>query len=284
MAADHGLDVRRAFLPTGSVQPGTRSWPARENAARSLKRAVVTGVRTAGEHGRVTEVDLAARLDRYDVTSELSRQRLRKLNRGARGAAWWNAFRNEVSAPYLGYACWGPEPAHALQVAGSIGSGLPEAAQNEGALTIGAVGAVAAGLVDGPRSWRWAALARRSPPLGPQPALGGSVIRQHIWLPSDQTTALAQYHLLHGIAGLCAWLHRAFTLSESGARTSGSKFCFGTGRGGLAIPSVNGPWAMGRVSNSEALLVPLQPKVALLLSCRAWRRKCRYGERTSDGY
>lgn len=118
MAADHGLDVRSAFLPTGSAEPGQRSWLAQENAACSLKRALVKGVRTAGGDGLITEVDLAALLDRYDVTSELSRQRLRNLNRGPRGTGWWNAFRNEVSALYLRYARWGAEAAHALQVAG----------------------------------------------------------------------------------------------------------------------------------------------------------------------
>ena len=103
MASDQGPVVQSAVLRGELVRLRKERGLTQEQVAENLEWSASKLIRVEGGRSSITKVDLDALLGQYGVTSESQRERLYHLNRGARAVGWWNAYRNDVLAPYLNY-------------------------------------------------------------------------------------------------------------------------------------------------------------------------------------
>src|SRR6266700_5330009 len=103
MASDQGPVVQSAVLRSELVRLRKERGLTQEQVAGNLDWSASKLIRVEGGRSSITKVDLDALLGQYGVTSESQRERLSNLNRGARAVGWWNAYRNDASAPYLSY-------------------------------------------------------------------------------------------------------------------------------------------------------------------------------------
>src|ERR1700759_3867670 len=103
MASDQGPVIQSAILRTELVRLRKVKGMTQEQVARSLEWSPSKLIRVEGGHSSITKVDLDALLDQYGVPADGDRDRLQRLNRGARSTGWWDAYSKEVGAPYLKY-------------------------------------------------------------------------------------------------------------------------------------------------------------------------------------
>src|SRR5213075_667414 len=96
MASDQGPVIQSAVLRTELVRLRKERNLTQEQVATNLEWSASKLIRVEGGRSSITKVDLDALLGQYGVTSEVQRDRLQDLNRGARAVGWWNAYRNDV--------------------------------------------------------------------------------------------------------------------------------------------------------------------------------------------
>ena len=156
-----------------------------EQVAGNLEWSASKLIRVEGGRSSITKVDLDALLQLYGLTSESQRERLHNLNRGARATGWWDAYRNDVPAPYLNYVGYEAGTAFIRQFPGTVVPGLLQTAEYAEALTVISVEPVKVASVVGLRLQRQAELAQRDTPPRQYYVLDEAVIRRHIGIQTD---------------------------------------------------------------------------------------------------
>ena len=142
-------------------------------------------IRVEGGRSAVTKVDLDALLTEYGVTSGAERDRLQQLNRWAREPAWWDVYRNDISAPYLSYVGYEAGASFIRQFPGTVVPGLLQTEEYAKALTIGAVDVMKVNPVVKLRLQRQAEIAKRTDPPYQYYVLDEAVIRRRIGIEID---------------------------------------------------------------------------------------------------
>lgn len=103
MAVDQGPVVQSAILRGELVRLRKENGLTQGDVARALEWSPSKLIRVEGGRSGITKVDLDALLAQYGVTADGERGRFQQLNRAARLRGWWDAYRDDVSAPYLNY-------------------------------------------------------------------------------------------------------------------------------------------------------------------------------------
>lgn len=107
MANDQGPVVQSALLRGELIRLRKGRGMTQEQVATELEWSPSKLIRVEGGRSAVTKVDLDALISLYGVTSEIDRERLQALNRGARNRAWWDDYRDDILSPiyvrYVGY-------------------------------------------------------------------------------------------------------------------------------------------------------------------------------------
>lgn len=196
MATDQGPVVQSAILRLELVRLRKKNKLTQEDVARGLEWSTSKLIRVEGGHSSITKVDLDALLTRYGVTSGSDRQRLQDLNRGARLAGWWNAYRNEISAPYLNYVGYEAGASFIRQFPGTVVPGLLQTDRYAEALTTNAVESKEVVPVVNLRLQRQLELAQRSERPRQYYVLDEAVIRRHIGIEIDPTIMPNQLHYI----------------------------------------------------------------------------------------
>jgi transcriptional regulator with XRE-family HTH domain len=195
MANDQGPVVQSAILRSELVRLRKERNLTQEQVAANLEWSASKLIRVEGGHSSITKVDLDALLGQYGVTSESQRERLQGLNRGARQAGWWEAYRNDASAPYLNYVGYEAGAAFIRQFPGMVVPGLLQTAEYAEALTSVSVAPVQVAPVVKLRMQRQSELAQRETPPRQYFVLDEAVIRRHIGI--EQDPAIMPNQLLH---------------------------------------------------------------------------------------
>ncbi len=200
MGADQGPVVQSALLRAEIVRLRKRSKLTQEQVARSLEWSPSKLIRVEGGHSSITKVDLDALLDQYGVPADGDRDRLQRLNRGARSTGWWDAYSKEVGAPYLKYVGYEAGASLIRQFSGTVIPGLLQTQPYAQALTTSAIEAVGVGPVVRLRMQRQEELAKRDDPPRQQYVLDEATIRRHVGVDSDPGVMPAQLNHIVDIA------------------------------------------------------------------------------------
>lgn len=166
-----------------------------EQVAGNLEWSASKLIRVEGGHSSITKVDLDALLAQYNVASEAERERLQALNRGAKEAGWWEAYRNDTAPAYLNYVGYEAGAAFIRQFFGTVVPGLLQTAEYAEALTAISVNPVRVASVVKLRVERQTQLAQREIPPRQYFILDEAVIRRHIGVAKDP--AIMPSQLLH---------------------------------------------------------------------------------------
>jgi transcriptional regulator with XRE-family HTH domain len=186
MASDQGPVVLSAVLRAELVRLRKDRDLTQEQVAASLEWSGSKLIRIEGGRSSITKVDLDALLGQYGVTSEVQRDRLQDLNRGARAVGWWNAYRNDVPSEYLDYVGYEAGAAFIRQYQGAVVPGLLQTPEYARAVTVISVeDRHKIDAVVGLRIQRQAELARREPPPRQYYVLDEAVIRRHVGMPDE---------------------------------------------------------------------------------------------------
>ena len=297
MAAGQGPVVQSAILRTELVRLRKRNGLTQESVASALEWSASKLIRVEGGRSSITKVDLDALLDRYGVTSEQVRRQLQDLNRGARETGWWDAYRSEISAPYLNYVGYEAGATYIRQFPGSVLPGLLQTAGYAKALTVSAVGVLEAGPVVRLRLQRQSELDKRSAPPHQSYVLDEAVIRRHIGIDTDPAIMPNQLRYLADraasddrimvrvipfTAGAHAGLSGAFTLLELDGELPDLLY-LDTGQGEHARLSIDSPWVAEYADKFETLLDLALSGSESIAFIRSAAEEYRYGERTLDG-
>jgi transcriptional regulator with XRE-family HTH domain len=156
-----------------------------EQVAAELEWSPSKLIRVEGGRSSITKVDLDALLTRYGVTSESTRERLQALNKGARERAWWDKYREGISAPYLDYVGYEAGAAFIRQFESGFVPGLLQTREYAEAVTEYSVNAARVGSVVGLRLERQRELAKRSPQPRRYYVVDEAVIRRHVGISKD---------------------------------------------------------------------------------------------------
>lgn len=98
-----GPVVQSALLRNELVRLRKSRGLTQGQVARDLDWSSSKLIRIEGGKSGLTRTDLLALLDRYGVSSEEQVARLLELQRGARGPAWWDSYKEFTSEGYLTY-------------------------------------------------------------------------------------------------------------------------------------------------------------------------------------
>jgi transcriptional regulator with XRE-family HTH domain len=195
MASDQGPVIQSAILRSELVRLRKTRSMTQEQVAGNLEWSASKLIRVEGGHSSITKVDLDALLVQYDVTSEDERERLQSLNRGAKEAGWWEAYRNDTAPAYLNFVGYEAGAAFIRQFFGTAVPGLLQTPEYAEALTAISVDPVRVASVVKLRVQRQAELARRETPPRQYFVLDEAVIRRHIGVAKDP--AIMPSQLLH---------------------------------------------------------------------------------------
>src|SRR5690242_510392 len=195
MASDQGPVIQSAVLRSELVRLRKERGVTQEQVAGKLEWSASKLIRVEGGHSSITKVDLDALLGQYGVTSESQRERLQALNRGAKEAGWWEAYRNDTAPAYLNYVGYEAGAAFIRQFFGTVVPGLLQTPEYAEALTAVSVDPVQVASAVKLRVQRQAELARRETPPRQYFVLDEAVIRRHIGVAKDPAIMPAQ--LLH---------------------------------------------------------------------------------------
>ena len=195
MASDQGPVIQSAVLRTELVRLRKERNLTQEQVAANLEWSASKLIRVEGGRSSITKVDLDALLAQYGVTSESQRERLQALNRGAKEAGWWEAYRNDVPAPYLSYVGYEAGAAFIRQFPGTVVPGLLQTPEYAEALTSISVAPVRIAPVVKLRMQRQTELAQRETPPRQYYVLDEAVIRRHIGIQQDP--AIMPNQLMH---------------------------------------------------------------------------------------
>jgi transcriptional regulator with XRE-family HTH domain len=268
MTDDHGPVVQSAVLRNELVRLRRASRLSQYEVAHELEWSPSKLIRMEGGRSSITTADLDALLTRYAVDSEAERERLHKLNRGARGAGWWDAYRAEIPGPYLDYVGYEAGTVFIRQFPGTVVPGLLQTAEYAEALTTSAVDPIQVGSVVNVRLQRQSELMRRSSPPRQYFVLDESVIRRHVGIDRDPGIMPNQLRYIADAAtgrkavtirvipfnvGVHAGLSGPFTLLEFDGGVSDLLY-LDTGRGELATLTGNDPDVAEYADKFESLL------------------------------
>src|SRR5580693_9208052 len=103
MAGDQGPVVQSALLRGELVRLRKERELTQEKVAEDLEWSPSKLIRVEGGRSGITKTDLDALLTRYGVEVEADREKLQEINRAAKLPAWWDKYRNQISAPYLNF-------------------------------------------------------------------------------------------------------------------------------------------------------------------------------------
>ena len=103
MASDQGPVVQSALLRRELVRLRRDRGLTQQQVASNLDWSASKVIRVEGGGSSITKVDLDALLSQYGVRSAAERERLQKLNRGARERGWWESYKDDLSPAYLNY-------------------------------------------------------------------------------------------------------------------------------------------------------------------------------------
>jgi hypothetical protein len=142
-------------------------------------------IRVEGGRSSITKVDLNALLARYGVTSESTRERLESLNRGARERAWWDRYRDDISATYLDYVGFEAGAAFIRQFESGFIPGLLQTSEYAEAVTENSVNAARVKPIVELRLQRQREQAQRSPQPRRYYVLDEAVIRRQVGISKD---------------------------------------------------------------------------------------------------
>lgn len=270
MAADQGPIVASAVLRGELVRLRKASKLTQEDVARDLEWSPSKLIRVEGGRSAVTKVDLDALLTEYGVTSGAERDRLQQLNRWAREPAWWDVYRNDISAPYLSYVGYEAGASFIRQFPGTVVPGLLQTEEYAKALTIGAVDVMKVNPVVKLRLQRQAEIAKRTDPPYQYYVLDEAVIRRRIGIEIDPSIMPNQLRFIADraadndritvrvipfSAGAHVGLSGAFTLLDFDGGLPDLLY-LDTGRGELADITGDSPQVADYRANFEALLRP----------------------------
>lgn len=200
MAADQGPLVQSAVVRADLIRLRKARRRTPEDAARDLQWPTTKLIRIEGGRSSITPADLDALLVLYGVSSESERERLQSLGRGAREIGWWNAYRDEISLPYLEYVGYEAGAAFVRQFPGTVIPGLLQTAEYAEALTAGAIDPVDVAAVVGLRLQRQSELALRSDPPRQYYVLDEAVIRRHVGIGTNPDPMPAQLYYIADVA------------------------------------------------------------------------------------
>src|SRR2546421_1227188 len=164
MASDQGPVIQSAVLRSELVRLRKEKGVTQEQVAGKLEWSASKLIRVEGGHSSITKVDLDALLGQYGVTSESQRERLQALNRGAKEAGWWEAYRSDVPVQYLTYVGYEAGAAFIRQFPGTVVPGLLQTPQYAEALTAISVTPLGVAPVVKLRMQRQSELAQRENP------------------------------------------------------------------------------------------------------------------------
>jgi transcriptional regulator with XRE-family HTH domain len=185
VATDQGPVVQSAQLRNELVRLRRENDLTQEQVAFDLEWSPSKLIRIEGGRSSVTKVDLDALLTKYGVTSESTRERLHTLNRGARERAWWDKYKDDVSANYLNYVGFEAGAAFIRQFQAFSVPGLLQTADYAEAVTVNSVDAVRVGAIVGLRLQRQSELAQREPRPRQYFVVDEAVIRRHVGISKD---------------------------------------------------------------------------------------------------
>lgn len=185
MASDQGPVVQSAVLRSELIRLRKANGMTQEQVAGNLEWSASKLIRVEGGRSSITKVDLDALLQQYGLTSESQRERLQRLNRGARAVGWWDAYRNDVAAQYLNYVGYEAGAAFIRQFPGTVVPGLLQTPEYAEALTVISVESVKVAPVVKLRLQRQSELAQREIPPRQHYVLDEAVIRRHIGIQKD---------------------------------------------------------------------------------------------------
>lgn len=198
MATDQGPVVQSALLRSELVRLRKESTLTQERVAGDLAWSPSKLIRLEGGRSAITQVDLDALLSVYRVTSEIQRERLHALNRGARQRGWWVRYRDDIDPQYLNYVGFEAGAAFIRQFQNGFVPGLLQTAEYAEAVTVvGSVDADVVGSVVGLRLQRRAELEQRSAPPRRYFVIDEGVIRRQVGVKTDRAIMPNQ---LRGIA------------------------------------------------------------------------------------
>jgi transcriptional regulator with XRE-family HTH domain len=180
VANDQGPVVLSALLRGDLVRLRRESGLTQEQVASDLEWSPSKLIRVEGGRSSITKVDLDALLTRYGVTSESTRERLQLLNKGARAAAWWDKYRDDVSPTYLSFVGFEAGAAFIRQFQSGFVPGLLQTPDYAEAVTVNSVDAVRVAAIVGLRLQRQAELAQRDPRPRQYYVLDEAVIHRHV--------------------------------------------------------------------------------------------------------
>lgn len=192
MATDQGPVVQSALLRGELVRMRRESGLTQEQVASDLEWSSSKLIRVEGGRSSITKVDLDALLAVYGVTSESTRERLQALNHGARAAAWWNKYRDDVAPIYLSYVGFEAGAAFIRQFQTSFLPGLLQTADYAEAVTVNSVDAVRVASIVGLRLQRQAELAQRDPRPRQYYVVDEAVIRRYVGIAKSPDIMPAQ--------------------------------------------------------------------------------------------
>jgi transcriptional regulator with XRE-family HTH domain len=157
-----------------------------EQVAAELEWSPSKLIRVEGGRSSITKVDLDALMDRYGVTSEVQRDRMQALNRGARERGWWDDYRNELAPTYVTYVGYEAGASYIRTFQTMVVPGLLQTsgyAQELAASTVEDKVRIAS--VVRLRLLRQAELAKRTPQPRQYFVLDEAVIRRHVGIQTD---------------------------------------------------------------------------------------------------
>ncbi len=203
MAVDQGPVVQSAILRGELVRLRKENGLTQGDVARALEWSPSKLIRVEGGRSGITKVDLDALLAQYGVTADGERGRFQQLNRAARLRGWWDAYRDDVSAPYLNYVGYEAGATFIRQFPGTVVPGLLQTQEYAEALTAATtVEETKIASVVRLRLQRQKELAQRSNPPHQYYVLDEAVIRRHIGIDTDPAIMPSQIrHIADEAAG-----------------------------------------------------------------------------------
>lgn len=202
MAADQGPAVQSTLLRSELIRLRKESGLTHVQVAQDLDWPPLKLIRAEGGRSSITKVDLDALLERYGVSSESHRDRLRALNRGAREQRWWDAYRDDIDPTYLTYVGYEAGATFIRQFQPEFVPGLLQMPEYAEELTANSVDAIKVAPVVRLRLQRQSELAQRSAPPRQYYVIDEAVLRRHIGIHRDPAIMPNQLrHIADGAQG-----------------------------------------------------------------------------------
>ncbi len=252
MAVDQGPVVQSAILRAELVRLRKAKGLTQEQVAATLDWSPSKLIRVEGGRSSITKVDLDALLSQYGVPADgEDRERLQEMNRAARDRGWWDAYRDDISTPYLNYVGYEAGTTFFRQFVATVVPGLLQTREYAEVLTASQIDAARVNPVVKLRLQRQQELAGRSNPPHQYYILDEAVIRRRVGIKSDpaimpnqlrhiadraEETDLITVRLIPFAEGSHPGLFGDFTLLEFDGGLPDLVY-LDTGRGALSVTS-----------------------------------------------